>query len=104
SVEPQTPASFEVSLFSGVHVPNVKVRVFSQSQPAVVVAESEGSTNVAECSVAAGCAPGAPGTDNDDTIQVKLSADPHGAKVVTLGDGGSGRLAFSQATLTFDSS
>ena len=93
SVEPApNKATFEVALFSDVHVPNVKVRIFSHAHSAVVVDESEGNTNVAECTLSAGCDPTAAGTNNNDTIRVRLSADPNGSVDVTLGDHAAGLI------------
>jgi len=93
SVEP-TPslAIFEISQFSAVHVPNVKVKIYSQARKAVVVDESQGSTNVAE----------GPAADrNNDTIRVKLSAAPTGPVTVSLSDNGQNLISFSSPTLSF---
>ena len=59
SVEPQPPAVFEVGLYSDVHVPDVKVKVYSQATPSVVVFESDGSTAVDQERLER-CHPGAP--------------------------------------------
>ena len=63
SVEPQPPAVFEVGLFSDVHVPDVKVKVYSKATPSVVVFESDGSTAVDQ-------------GVSSDAIQVRLSSQP----------------------------
>ena len=42
------PATFEISLFSAVQVPNVPVKIYAAPTPAVVVIESNGSTTLAE--------------------------------------------------------
>ncbi|MDX6471351.1 MAG: large repetitive protein, partial [Gaiellaceae bacterium] len=80
TAEPQSPASFQISLFSGVKVPGVKVKVFSGQHPQVVVDESHGSTDVAQGDPAV--------ATNVDTIGVRLSAAPTGAGGVdvVLGD------------------
>ena len=89
SVEPTAgKANFEVSLYEAVHVPNVKVAIFSKAAPAIVVSESEGSTNIAQGS-------GGVAT-NHDQIQVKLSVDPLGSKTVTL-DESSGLVQYWQS-------
>ena len=109
------PATFEISLFSNVHVPGVSVKIYSAETPAVVVIESQGSTTVAEGDANIGRpAPDQPGY-NDDTIQVALSKDPGSGHSVTvsLGDNGANLIAyyvwdsvhstFNQVTsLTFD--
>ena len=106
-MEPNSSATFEVSLYSDVHAPNVKVRIFSQGTPAVVVTESEGNTNVAECSGL--CNPTVAGVNVNDTIQVRLSAAPKAGQPVTvsLGDHNAGLVAYypggvanNQITLT----
>jgi Ca2+-binding RTX toxin-like protein len=96
-VEPlANKATFEIGLFTDVHVPNVKVRVFSHDHPAVVVDESGGNTNVAECSLTAGCDPTAAGAQNNDTVRVRLSSVPVGVVTVTLGDHAAGLLQYYQ--------
>src|SRR6185312_7241949 len=97
SVEPTpTLAIFEVSLYSGVHVPNVKVRVYSKARPEVVVYETDGNTSVAEGSSSV--------ATNHDTIRVRLSAPVTSPVDVNLGDNGLGLLGFDHSTLTFTAS
>ena len=88
SVEPQAPASFEVGLFGDVHVPDVKVTVYSNATPSVVVFESDGSTAVTQGNPSV--------TTNDDTIRVRLSSAPaSGSATVSLGDNGAGLISYS---------
>ena len=82
SVEPQPPAVFEVGLYSDVHVPDVKVKVYSQATPSVVVFESDGSTAVDQ-------------GVSSDAIQVRLSSQPTGPETVNLGDNGAGLIFYS---------
>src|SRR4029077_12363019 len=87
SVEPKSGASFEVTQFADVHVPVVKVRIFSKATPAVVVDEPGGSTSVAQGDHTV--------LTNNATIRVKLSADPGlGGATVTLGDNGANLISF----------
>ena len=81
-------AAFEVSLFGGVKVPAVRVAVYPSTVNLVVVAESDGSTQVSQGDMSI--------TSNDDTIEVRLSAAPtSGPVTVYLGDHGAGLITYS---------
>jgi len=90
AVEPQSTAVFEIGRFGDVHVPDVKVRVYSERTPSIVVYEPGGSTSVTE----AGQSPTA---SNDAQIRVRLSADPGEGNTVSvsLGDNGAGLISYS---------
>ena len=93
SVEPTGGALFEISLFSDVKIPNVRVRIYAASRPEIVLDQPGGDTSVAE------------GTSTGpavDTIRVRLSA-PVTSGTVTVTITGAGQLGFSSATLTFNS-
>ena len=90
SVEPRPGAAFEVSLYSGVKVPAVRVAVFPQTTNLVVVAETDGSTNLNEDGAS-------PTASEVDHIQVRLSAAPDVANpdiFVTLGDHNAGLVQY----------
>ena len=72
SVEPQSTAIFEIGRFGDVHVPDVKVKVYSSRSPSIVVFEDGAGTSVTQ----AGQTP--PAAD-DALIHVRLSADPGSA-------------------------
>ena len=89
-----TDARYEIKLFGGMAIPNVHVQIYSQQTPALVVAQTEGSTSVAEISTST-----APSdllaelaSRQVDEIDVRLSALPSGTVTVNLG--GSGQLEF----------
>ncbi len=88
SVEPNfggaNAALFEITQFSAVQMPNVRVRIYAAVRPEVVVDESEGSTSVAE----------AGGTADVDTINVRLSKAPIAGETIHVALDGSGQLAF----------
>src|SRR5262249_32934032 len=70
SVPPAHGATFEISRFAAVELPNVRARLYPRAVPAVVVAESGGGTSVSEGAGASG----------NDSIQVRLSAAPAGGR------------------------
>src|SRR5262249_61485366 len=84
AVEPQAPAAFEIGLFADVRVPDVKVTVYSQADPSVVVFENNGGTAVNE------------GDTTGDSIQVRLSSQPTGSTAsVGLGGNGPGLVGYN---------
>ena len=85
SVEPSPSARFEISLYSDVQGPNLRVRVYSDERPEIVVDESGGSTTVAE---------GSPNPAAEDTIRVRLSRAPVAGETVVVSLGGGGQLDF----------
>ena len=94
SVEPIGGALFEISLFSDVKIPNVRVRIYAASRPEIVLDQPGGDTSVAE---------GTSVGPAVDTIRVRLSA-PVTSGTVTVTITGAGQLAFSSAgILTFNS-
>ena len=102
SVEPNIGgANFEISLFSAVQVPGVRVRIYSADLPEVVVDESEGSTTCVAEGSSAGSA--------TDTIRLKLSAAPISWGTVTVTLSGSWpalvrRGGATPTTVTFNGS
>ena len=90
AVEPQPTAIFEIGVFGDVHVPDVKVKVYSSRTPSIVVFEDGGSTSVTQ----AGQTPAA---SNDALIHVRLSSDPGAGHTVhvSLGDNGEGLIFYS---------
>ncbi len=97
--DPGQKAQFEIQLYSAVQVPNVRVKIFTQQTPAVVVDETNGSTTVSELPVSV-VDPIAI-ANASDTIRVRLSSDPHGTKVVSLVNS-NGQITFSSASPLFD--
>ena len=90
AVEPQPTAIFEIGVFGDVHVPDVKVKVYSSRTPAIVVFEDGGSTSVTQ----AGQTPAAA---NDALIHVRISSDPGDGNTVhvSLGDNNEGLIFYS---------
>jgi hypothetical protein len=81
SVIPTGPkAQFEIDLFSSVSLPNVRVKIFTQQTPAVVVDETNGSTAVSEMPLSDATAQ----LNASDQILVRLSAAPASDVHVTL--------------------
>ncbi len=105
-------AKYEIKMFAGLSVPNVRVEIHTQAAPTLVVAQSEGTTSVAE--ISSSVVPGDLTTEltnrQVDQIDVRLSSEPTGTVTVALGNGG-GQLQFFDAdnlaggaitSLTFD--
>jgi RTX calcium-binding nonapeptide repeat (4 copies) len=90
SVVPPQDAVYEIRQFSGQALPSVRVRIYSEQKPEIVVDQSEGYTSVAE---------NPSGTvDNKavDTVSVRLSHQPLPGETVSVNLDGSGRLQFAR--------
>ncbi len=90
-------SQYEIRFYSAVQLVNVRVELFAASRPAIVVAQEQGYTSVAE---------GA----RTDTIQVRLSSNPGGTVMISLASSNND-VSFSSAasnfaanTITFDGS
>jgi hypothetical protein len=84
-------------------VPNVRTKIFSTLDPAVVVAESGGSTSVSEYPDAGpGLLSAAIAEANGlvDTIDVRLSSQPSGTVHVSLANGNDQLEFYDDASLT----
>ncbi len=92
TVEPPSDAKYEIQLYASSQIPNVKVEVFTNERPAIVVDEiagaethslaTGGSTSVAEGADTAGG--DAIDQSGADFIRVRLSAQPSGDVTVAL--------------------
>ena len=102
AAEPQHGAGFEVQNYSAVKLPSIKVTVYSQATPTIVVFEPAGGTAVTQGGSSA-------------PVQVRLSSKPLpalldglGNYTVTISDNGSGLLSLNGVrdtkTLTFTAS
>src|SRR5262249_50410847 len=87
-------AQYEIKLFTGKSVPNVRVQIFTNATPAIVVSQSEGSTSVAEISsnTTAGELTTELTNRQADQIDVRLSKMPSGPMTVNLN--GNNQLEF----------
>ena len=75
AVEPQSGAGYEVDTFSGVELPSVRVKVYAQATPSVVVFEPAGGTAVTQG-----------GTPAPVQVQVRLSSAPLPALLDSFGN------------------
>ena len=82
--DPGQKAQFEITLYSSVQVPNVRVKIYTQGTPAVVVDETNNGTSVAELPLSE-LGNAAAVANATDTIRVRLSSNPGaGGAVVSL--------------------
>jgi Ca2+-binding RTX toxin-like protein len=86
--------SYQINMFAGLSIPNVRAQVFSNQKPAIVVYQTGGSTSVAEISTSTAAADIDTEKTNGqvDEVDVRLSSAPSADVTVTLD--GSGQLEF----------